>query len=381
MTKHKVYKVQIIGMKMAKGNKLTRIVASVALPIISFLNYGCELTPAQEMAAGSVSAQHTATTNPSLTYQQSGALGAIGGLLGILAQQESAKEAAREIIPSDVRVEIISPETHPQYYNNQTQNRGGQKIPDSFICNYLYDLSKNGRIEDEEIRGINKTVFSQYEFITAGARWYNCGGSIITSQIKNERGEILDIQPVELNINEDDIYVRNFFGCPAGLSKIHKFTSEWYKNGKPAQEKTVNFFVDYNKRWEDVPVNLRILPKIFLCNRYEDINVGHVIPEEYGGLKNVFKPQEDIYALCSFENKEWERGSLNIVSLDNKEVMENYGEIFEDSDNLIRSKNWFIHYKLNANEIKKQLGGNSFRADWYSNGIKYNSLEFKILDE
>ncbi len=62
---------------------------------------GCESpgTPyrSTEWAVGSVGLQHLATTDPSFTYEQSQSFAALGGLLGILAQQEAAREAAREV--------------------------------------------------------------------------------------------------------------------------------------------------------------------------------------------------------------------------------------------------------------------------------------------
>ena len=61
---------------------------------------GCDssgnLYPSSQMAVGGVAAQHVATTNPNLTPNQVQGFGALGSLLGMVAQQEAMKEAARQ---------------------------------------------------------------------------------------------------------------------------------------------------------------------------------------------------------------------------------------------------------------------------------------------
>lgn len=63
-------------------------------------NSGCDSYgnpyPSTQAAAGSVAAQHVATTNPNLTSNQVQGFGALGSLLGMVAQQEAMKEAARQ---------------------------------------------------------------------------------------------------------------------------------------------------------------------------------------------------------------------------------------------------------------------------------------------
>ena len=81
-----------------------------------------------QAAAGSVAAQHIATTNPNLTPNQAQGFGALGSLLGMVSQQEAMREAARETNSSNIRVEAITPETHPQHYR-KTENKRKLKEP------------------------------------------------------------------------------------------------------------------------------------------------------------------------------------------------------------------------------------------------------------
>lgn len=66
---------------------------------------GCETTPAQDYAISGVVSQNATTINPNISYRDSQIMGIGGGLLGVLAQQEAMKEAAREG-KSEVNVNI-----------------------------------------------------------------------------------------------------------------------------------------------------------------------------------------------------------------------------------------------------------------------------------
>jgi len=119
---------------MVKAKKLNFIGIGLLGGALAFGSFGCESDyQSTQLAAGSAAAQYSAATDPSLSYEDAQGLGVIGGLLGILSQQEVAREAAREGKTGNIKVEIISPETHPHFYNNQNQARQ-KKLPLVFTC-------------------------------------------------------------------------------------------------------------------------------------------------------------------------------------------------------------------------------------------------------
>ena len=90
-------------MKMIKGKKMKNLKQKIGIRIVltgvglGSLLGGCESDyQSTDLAIGSAAAQYSATHDPSLSPKDAAALGAVGGLLGILSQQQAAREAARE---------------------------------------------------------------------------------------------------------------------------------------------------------------------------------------------------------------------------------------------------------------------------------------------
>jgi hypothetical protein len=85
------------------------------MSVFNCFNIGCG-TPAQNQAVGGAAVQNIARTNPNLKPQQRQSLGAFGGLMGVLAQQQAMKEAAREVNANNYKGQnnnqIIEDEVH-----------------------------------------------------------------------------------------------------------------------------------------------------------------------------------------------------------------------------------------------------------------------------
>jgi len=153
-----------------------KIVAG-GIGLSSLINGGCEMTPAQNMAVSGASTQHIAATSPNLSYQQRQSFGAMGGLLGVLSQQEAMKEAARQG-KSEVNVNV------PQQQNYQQTNQVKNTLESTFFVNVLsknsekfgieliggYDSNNDGHIDiEKEIRKNSiKKSFIENEIVIIG---------------------------------------------------------------------------------------------------------------------------------------------------------------------------------------------------------------------
>lgn len=130
----------------------TALASSLVLSGVSGCDSSGNLYPSSQAASGSVAAQYVATTNSGLTMPQVQGFGALGSLLGMVSQQEAMKEAAREVGPGRVRAEFISPETHPHFYNQQSQRK--RKWPLIFT----WDKRKGTNFNYKQIFNIGERV-------------------------------------------------------------------------------------------------------------------------------------------------------------------------------------------------------------------------------
>lgn len=169
--------------------KIATGIVLVAGGLGSLINGGCQTTPAQNMAVSGVSAQHMAATNPNLSYQQRQSLNSMGGLMGVLAQQEAMKEAA-EAGKSETVVNVNVPQQQNYQQEEEriyTNNRGSQpyqpKLTRSdggvFLINengnkYYYVGRLNNETDTEYVfdRGkiVKKTSVLKIEFNKNGER-------------------------------------------------------------------------------------------------------------------------------------------------------------------------------------------------------------------
>jgi len=78
--------------------------------------------------------------------------------------------------------------------NNSPQRQGLSRntnsLPDFFVCNYIRDLNRDGKITDNEYIGV-KTAFSNSEKITFVAKTKNKQGFKLTFKILAPNGEIV----------------------------------------------------------------------------------------------------------------------------------------------------------------------------------------------
>jgi len=176
--------------KTIKQKIVTGIVAG-GIGLSSLINGGCEMTPAQNMAVSGASTQHMAATSPNLSYQQRQSFGAMGGLLGVLSQQEAMKEAARQG-KSEVNVNVSVPqkpvqqqETSSNPFETYLEQSGLKK---AFFCEYYVD-GEDWSTAFKEI----KEVFRSDEKIRAVSLWENHYGYL------NGKRVTLDVLAIDTN--------------------------------------------------------------------------------------------------------------------------------------------------------------------------------------
>lgn len=260
---------------------------------------------------------------------------------------------------------------------NAGSGQAGMAV-DTWACSRWVNHNGDANAQRTECSGF-KNSFSRSEGIIVGFETKGWPGGSISRRIKDDSGRCLFESDTQYASPSGGICWSWEFD-PYTFDRKQSFRIEWVLDGRVLASETFHIIDQH-------PFYDRYLSEPFFYKGYnEDGEKWHGY---FVGIKDVFSTNEEVRAASIWEvhngDLNGKRVTIDVMGLDNQGLVQDFGIIEVDPDNVIRVNSgyngtWATQYRLPLDALRAQVKGHRFRVIWKIDGEPMRTADFTLVD-